>query len=185
MQTHDPAVSQGKPTPVGYREEQKFRQPWISLPVLVGVGITIFMGFIIVKQLVLGQPVGDRPMSNVALAIVGPLVILFSLGMGLLFVVLKLVTEVRDDVLLIDFRPFVRREIRFTDITYCEARTYRPIREYGGWGVRFSRKGTAYNVSGNRGVQLQLASGKRILIGSQRANELAQAIRARMNQGRS
>jgi hypothetical protein len=37
-------------------------------------------------------------------------------------------------------------------------------------------KGWAYNVRGNRGVQLELANGKRILIGSQRAEELAGAI---------
>jgi hypothetical protein len=36
----------------------------------------------------------------------------------------------------------------------------------------------AYNVSGNRGVQLELVSGKRILIGSQQAEELAAAIEA-------
>jgi hypothetical protein len=34
----------------------------------------------------------------------------------------------------------------------------------------------AYNVSGKEGVQLELANGKRILIGSQRAEELARAI---------
>jgi hypothetical protein len=33
-----------------------------------------------------------------------------------------------------------------------------------------------YNVSSNQGVQLELANGQRILIGSQRAEELAQAI---------
>jgi hypothetical protein len=59
-----------------------------------------------------------------------------------------------------------------------EARTYRPILEYGGWGIRYSPfgQGCAYNVSGNRGVQLELADGQRILIGSQRAEELARAI---------
>jgi hypothetical protein len=36
--------------------------------------------------------------------------------------------------------------------------------------------GLAYNVSGNRGVQLELVNGKSILIGSQRAGELALAI---------
>jgi hypothetical protein len=64
------------------------------------------------------------------------------------------------------------------EIVHRETRTYRPILEYGGWGVRYSfvRKGWAYTVSGNRGVQLQLANGKRILVGSQRAEELARAI---------
>ena len=53
-----------------------------------------------------------------------------------------------------------------------------PILEYGGWGIRYSPfgKGWAYNVRGNQGVQLELANGQRILVGSQRADELARAI---------
>ncbi len=50
------------------------------------------------------------------------------------------------------------------------------LREYGGWGVKYGRAGKAYNVSGNRSVQLKLSSGKGLLIGSQRPEELAQAI---------
>ena len=43
--------------------------------------------------------------------------------------------------------------------------------------MRFGRRGRAYNVSGDRGVELTLANGKRVLIGSQRSEELAEAIR--------
>jgi hypothetical protein len=64
------------------------------------------------------------------------------------------------------------------EIVHRETRTYWPILEYGGWGISYSffGKGWAYNVNGNRGGQLELANGKRILIGSQRAEELARAI---------
>jgi hypothetical protein len=64
------------------------------------------------------------------------------------------------------------------EIVSWDARTYRPILEYGGWGIRYSPfgKGWAYNISGNQGVQLELMNGKRILIGSQRAEELARTI---------
>ncbi len=34
-------------------------------------------------------------------------------------------------------------------IVGAEARSYQPIVEYGGWGVRWSRSGRAFNVSGN------------------------------------
>ncbi len=58
---------------------------------------------------------------------------------------------------------------------------YSPITEYGGWGIRWSpHRGWAYNVGGSKGVQLGRANGKRILIGSQRADELAQVMRERM-----
>ena len=46
----------------------------------------------------------------------------------------------------------------------------------GGWGFRWGSSGRAYNLRGNRGVQLTLADGGRLLLGSQRADELAAAI---------
>jgi hypothetical protein len=117
-------------------------------------------------------------MSDTALAIVGPLLILMGIGLPLLFYKMKLLTEVKEDGVYINFVPLSRQVMRFEDIVTCEVRTYRPLREYGGWGVRYGRAGKAYNVSGNRGVQLKLSSGKGLLIGSQRPEELAQAIQA-------
>ena len=90
--------------------------------------------------------------------------------------VLRLSVRLDAEGLHIRFFPLVNRHIPLDQITRWEARTYRPILEYGGWGIRCGWKGMAYNVSGNQGVQLELANGKRILIGSQRAEELAKAI---------
>jgi hypothetical protein len=61
------------------------------------------------------------------------------------------------------FFPLLRKSIPLEEIARWEARTYRPILEYGGSGLRYSWKGRAYNVSGNRGVQLEMADGKRVL----------------------
>jgi hypothetical protein len=36
----------------------------------------------------------------------------------------------------------------------------------------------AYNVSGNRGVEVELTDGRTVMVGSQRADELAGALRA-------
>jgi hypothetical protein len=54
--------------------------------------------------------------------------------------------------------------------------TCHPITEYGGWGIRWTLRGKAYNVSGRRGVRLDYENGKHLLIGSTRADELATAI---------
>ncbi len=72
--------------------------------------------------------------------------------------------------------PFKKEAIPFSEIAKCDARQYSPIKEYGGWGIRYGTKGMAYNVSGDRGVQLELTNGKRLLIGSQRSEELAKTI---------
>jgi hypothetical protein len=50
--------------------------------------------------------------------------------------------------------------------------TYRPFREYGGWGIRFGRQGIAYTVSGDRGVLVRLRNGRSFLLGSKRPESL-------------
>ena len=49
------------------------------------------------------------------------------------------------------------------------------------WRVRYGRAGKAYNVSGNRGVVLAFDHGRTLLLGSQRADELAAAIHPRLS----
>lgn len=57
-------------------------------------------------------------------------------------------------------------EFLFREVQHV--RQYRPILDYGGWGIRWAPgKGWAYTVRGNLGVQLELSDGKRLLVGSQ------------------
>lgn len=166
---------------VKFHEVQRFRQKWFQISlIVVSQSLIIVFGYGMIKQLVFGHPWGNRPMSDTALAVVGPLMILMGIGLAFLFYKMKLLTEVREDGVHINFFPLTRQTVLFKNIISCEVRTYRPIREYGGWGVRYGRFGKAYIVSGNRGVQLKLSNGKGLLIGSQRPEELAQAIQAGM-----
>ena len=92
---------------------------------------------------------------------------------------MKLITDVRSDGLHVRFYPLSQRIIPYEDITSCVPRIYSPIREYGGWGIRWGRSGKAYNVSGNRGVQLAFVDGRPLLIGSLQPEALAGAMNAR------
>jgi Family of unknown function (DUF6141) len=164
-----------------FYEEQRFTQWWLRGPLLaVTSGMLVVFGYGIFKQLVFGQPWGIRPMSNIALVVVGSFAILLMVGITYLFFMMKLITEVHTEGLFIQFFPFSGQMIPYKNIKRCEARKYHPIKEYGGWGIRYSRKGKAYNVSGNHGLQLYLMNGKAILIGSQRSGELAEAIHAHL-----
>lgn len=150
----------------------------MTLPLCLGmIG---FFGWAMAEQLVHGRPVGDQPMSDLALVIIGPLFILLGAGILWLMWAARLVTEVRDDGVYIRFLPFHRdfQSFRWGEIAAFEACTYRPILDYGGWGIRFGSGGKAYNVSGNRGVRLDLAAGrpKHVLIGSQRPEDLATEV---------
>jgi len=92
----------------------------------------------------------------------------------------KLITEVRTEGLWIRFvLLFPERTIAWREIRGVEALTYRPIKDFGGWGVRWAARGIVYNARGKHGVRMVLASGERVLVGSQRAEDLARAIRDR------
>ena len=168
-------MNQGKATSPIYREVQQFRQVWIWVTVTVIAGSVWYAA---VGQLLLHRPSGDRPMPDILLVIFW---FIFGIGLPALFFFGQLVTEVRDDGIYICFFPlhWSFRRIAFTEVKRCTVETYRPITEYGGWGIRYGCKGKAYNVSGDRGVQIELLNGKRLLIGSQRAQELWRAIQVK------
>jgi hypothetical protein len=159
-------------TPPLFRETQYFRQLWIWALVMF---ISLLSLYGAVQQVVFGEQFGNNPAPDVALVVIA---VIFGLGLPVFLYTANLTTEVRDDGLYFRFFPFHLsfRKIGPEDISDFEAQTYRPIRDYGGWGIRFGRKGRAYNVRGNRGVQLELASGKQILFGSQKPEEMAAAL---------
>lgn len=165
-----------------FYEVQQFRQRWLWIFLLfTSLFIVILFAYGMIKQLVFGHAWGSRPMSDEALAIVGMVVILFVVGLTHLFYTMKLITEVRDDELLVQFFPFSRQVISLGSVRCCEVRMYNPIKEYGGWGIRYGKSGKAYNVSGNRGVQLEFHSEKPLLIGSQKPEALERAINCGYN----
>lgn len=101
---------------------------------------------------------------------------IFIFSMLYLFYTLRLITHVDAKGIYIRFYPLPGKIIDYAEVESCIARTYRPLREYGGWGIKYGRGGKAYNISGDRGAQLVMKDGKRVLIGSQHADELSRAI---------
>ncbi len=160
-----------------FEETQQFRQTWMWAIVLISVvPVTIFMIYGMYQQLALGQPFGNHPVPDGTLIWLGPLMILLMLSVPLLLWKTKLHVAVNREFLHIRFFPFFKRDIPLNDILEWKAKVYQPLRDYGGWGIRWGFKGKAYNVSGNRGVQLVLIKNKKLLIGSQKPDALAQAI---------
>jgi hypothetical protein len=99
---------------------------------------------------------------------------------------LRLETVVRQDELTAHFGwlPVVRKRIPLTDVLQVEAASYRPLRQFGGWGWRFGRGGVyAFTAQGSSEVCLVLRSGTRYLIGSSRSNELAGVLQRCISDG--
>jgi hypothetical protein len=101
-------------------------------------------------------------------------------GVGLVVnqFLLPMSTTLLRDELQVRFGRRTRFRIPLKYVVRAYARDYNAILEYGGWGIRVSGAGRAFNLRGQQGVQLVLRSGQRVLVGSQRPQELAEAIRS-------
>ena len=124
--------------------------------------------------MILGHPWGKQPHVERP-ASIGWTIFLWLVYLRL--VTVRLVTDVRSGELAVAMRGLWReRRIPLNEIKSAKAVTYDPARDYGGYGIRTTRRGTAYIAGGNRGVRLELAKGGTVLIGSARPEELAAAI---------
>ncbi len=172
-------------------EVQYSRQWWIWLIVGSAVLTAGVFAYGVIVQLALGRPWGTNPMSDTGLIVTAILVFLFDVGLVALFMTAHLRTEVRADGLYIRYFPFHLsfHRLPLEDVTEVEAVTYRPLADYGGWGIRYSlglrgrTKGKAYNPTGNRGVRITYVNERHILLGSQKPDELAAAIESLRESG--
>jgi hypothetical protein len=155
-----------------FKETQQFRQAWLYIPIIVAL---IFFLVLAVRQVYWDEPMGSNPAPDWMLG----LILLLQLGILALFWYARLETEIDERGVTVRFFPFLWKPRFFAreDILDIQVRKYKPLQEYGGWGLRYSlRSGRAYNVSGNNGIQIVLKNGKRVLIGTQDPEEVKRVI---------
>jgi hypothetical protein len=68
--------------------------------------------------------------------------------------------------------------LKMKDIVGIEKHEFAPIRDFGGYGIRFNREMKAYYMRGNSGVKITTSDGKKYLIGSDNVDRLATIISA-------
>lgn len=144
--------------PMQFRESQKFNQWWLWL-----LNIVVFLGVAIA---------GYNSWENgggLGAALVGPGAMALVM---ILLATIELRTVITEDGIEVKFWPFGRRRIFKSEIKSARVRKYMPLKEYGGWGYRIGPKGKAFNMQGNHGLQLEFQDGEKLLIGTQRPEEL-------------
>ena len=110
---------------------------------------------------------------QVLVAVIGPLLV------GALFYFMKLETRVDGTGIYYRFFPLhlTEQTILWDEVASVTLRKYNSLKEYGGWGLRYSfKKGRAVNIKGKTGLQLELKNGKKLLIGTQKPEELKQVL---------
>ena len=156
-----------------FSEVQRIRHWWLWL-ILLFVAALAWWSF--VRQIVLDRPFGTNPGPD---WMVWLIVVLCGVLIPVGFLLAKLDVRVSAAGLRLHYVPFRNRWIDASDLVDWKVVEYRPLREWGGWGIRYGfRRGWAYTAYGNRGVQLTLAGGKRLLVGSQRPEALAAGLDA-------
>lgn len=159
-------------TKVFFVEKQKFKQKWVWI-LLGAINLVFFYG--IIKQLYFKIPFGNNPTGDKGLIISTLLFLVFCF----LFSRICLTTIISEHSITIQLNNFkkIKKTINWEDVASCEIRKYKPILEYGGWGIRFGMNGMAYNMYGNMGIQLTLKSGSKILIGTNESELISPIIK--------
>lgn len=152
--------------PYIFREEQKFHP--IFYIALILPSLSVWVLFIL--QIFFKKAVGKNPAPDYVIFI---LFLIIGLLLPYIIMKIKLITEIRADGIYLKFVPFHFKYKFFSiaEIDRAEYVTYSPVKEYGGWGIRYGKNGWAYNVKGNKGIMLYFKNGKNLLIGTQKGEE--------------
>ncbi|MBT33972.1 MAG: hypothetical protein CMO01_30280 [Thalassobius sp.] len=145
-------------TQLEFRESQKFTQPWLWFILLIVNGLTLYGIF-------------SNPYS------IGPFLI--TIGITLIIFFSRLDTQVNKTGIHYRFKPYFNKwkVIKWLDVRSVKIKKYNAISEFGGFGIRINFSGNkAFNTSGNTGLDITLKNNKKILIGTQKPDELENII---------
>lgn len=158
------------PAPTLFFEVQQFRNHWFWLLILLSPAIYFLS--VLSYQLYSGQAYGDRPVSNLELG-----VLLLTYGILAYYALnyVKLTTVINKNKIWYGWNlPNDQLNcILINDIKSCEIIQY----TFVGFGYRLSFKyGVVYNVWGKTGLLIHKKNGKKVLIGTNNAKQLKEAI---------
>lgn len=162
--------------------ERTWAPPWFWVLIwgacLLGAGFALHE--LVADSVGHGASGAEGRASVVALSLVSGFLLFFPTALTLASSCLDV--EVRSEHLFVAFGPLhlTRKRIPYTSIEAVEAVTYRPIVEFGGWGLRMRRGKTAWTIRGNQAARITLSNGRRIYVGSRFPQRLAERVRRRL-----
>lgn len=105
------------------------------------------------------------------------IILLFTI---IVFVIFRVKTEVNQNGIIVQITPFnlYHKTFDWKEIQKVEVVKYSPLSEYGGWGYRRSKNGTAINPTGDKGLKIYFKNGTKLLIGTKKEEELKQFLKS-------
>lgn len=145
-----------------FKEVQRFRQWWL----LSGIGL--LMAWTIYEIVQKGEKSQSVYTAFILLLIPLVLVLIFTMN-----------TKITEEGIFVRMFPLIISPKVFTwdDISKAYTRTYKPLDEYMGWGIKGTKQNRAYNISGKIGLQLELKDGRKVLIGTQKPEEIDEVLK--------
>ena len=156
-------------TEVLYREKQKMGSTWIWFFIVpTSLLLLIIFSYGMYQQFVRGKPWGDEPLSDSGLAILGGSMIALSLSLPYIFSRMRLEVTVYPGRIEYRFFPFQikNRSVPLERIASYEGIEVRPIRDFGGFGIRRRKGEWGYIADGGGGVRLRLKDGSSLVFSS-------------------
>lgn len=154
-----------------FSETQRFDQWWLIALMVIVSAITI--GFIVVGYTKI-EPEEITPYLITSI----PAGFITIVVTGAIFFV-KLKTRIDETGIHYGFWPFQKKlkTASWAEIERVYTRKYKPLREFGGWGYKFSLKGNGkvYNTKGNMGIQIVFKDQRKTLVGTQQP-DVAQKV---------
>ncbi|MBN2636768.1 MAG: hypothetical protein JXR61_10895 [Prolixibacteraceae bacterium] len=167
-----------------FREEQRFNNWWLRIILLSAfiISTTPFLFGIYVQE-VLGEPWGNNPAGTTTLVFILIFNLLLFGGISIYIVKMRLIVEIRQNGIWYKYPPQYAkwRHIKKEDIDRFELRVFKPVVEYGGWGIKGEKSNKSLTVKGNNGLQIYFKDGKKLLIGTQRKQGMIYAVEKMMN----
>jgi hypothetical protein len=159
------------PVETQYYEVQKKSPIWVYFIVITTNALMLFAVY---QHIIMG--LNDKLMTTNTIIMTLSVVVVALINV-LLFS-LRLEILIRPDGIRFRYFPMQRkfRYYPFDSINKCYVRKFRPIAEYGGWGMRGFGNNRSFTVSGNMGMQIVLKNGSKTLIGTHKPEELGLAL---------
>ncbi|NBC02729.1 MAG: hypothetical protein GVY20_03395 [Bacteroidetes bacterium] len=141
---------------------------------IIVIGIALFLWYSVYQQIILGNPIGNNPAPNLVLIVIW---LVIGIGFPLVLYSMKLIIKIDSENFSFRLFPlhFRMHSYRLANIETMEVVTYRPILDFGGWGIRWGRKGKGYIISGKKGVKVHFRTGRPVYFSSDEPEEVVRA----------
>ena len=145
-----------------FTEKQYFKQKWIWF---------MLFGVLALSIIPILNVAATKPLA--VLICILPVILIMAL-----FFLMNLKTVINQKSINIQFYPFIRKPKAFLweDIKKIELTKYQPMVEYGGYGIRGLGDDKAYNIQGDIGLKLYFKDGKKLMLGTQKPNEINKVV---------